>query len=113
MELKRLSQEKEELTKRLDIVASNIALLHKIADNGKADEELPSLSGATMEAMEALKRFTRAELAARIKHVYPEMEFNEGSVMKPVKKAMDEGHVSLAQRNQGSKKQAVYQWVDK
>jgi hypothetical protein len=108
--MKRLMEEKAELSKRLDIVAAGIALLHKISDNGKG-EILPPLGAAVDEAASSLKRFTRAELAERIKQLYPELEFNEGSVMKPLKKAVEGGKAKCVQPNQGNKKQAVYEWA--
>ena len=112
LEMKRLMQRKEELTRELDIVAAGIALLHKVSNNGN-EEVLPTLTVAANEAMEAMKRFTRTELAERVKHLYPEMEFNEASVVKPIKQAMAKGNVKLAQPSHGSKKQSLYEWLDK
>lgn len=111
LELKRLTSEKEELTRKLEILASNIAILHKVCDSGLGEENLPSLGSAVNEAMKGLKRFTRTELAERVKHLYPDLEFNEASVVKPVKNAMLRGQVKLAQPSQGNKRQAVYEWI--
>ena len=63
------------------------------------------------EAMRRLKRFTRKELADHVRHLYPELEFSDFSVVKPMKQSEALGHVKLVQPSQGNKKQAVYEWV--
>src|ERR1700758_2777534 len=90
VELKRLEQEKAELSKQLDIVSANIAILYKVAGNG-ADEVIPPLGQAATEAMKNLKRFNKAELAARVRHNHSTLEFSDASLGKPMKVALETG----------------------
>lgn len=111
LELKRLVEEKNDLVRKLEIIGSNIALLHKVSGNGNEDQSPPTLGVAALAAMQGLKRFTRTELADRIKHLYPGMEFNHASVVKPIKQAIEKAQVRVAQASQGNKRQSIYEWV--
>ena len=109
-ERQKLVTEKDQLLKNLEIVTSNIALLDKFCGSGKR-EPTPRLIDAAPQAMEAMKRFTRSELAERIKQEHPSLEFAEGSLGKPLTIALKAGRVKLVQPNLGSKTQAVYEWA--
>jgi hypothetical protein len=111
LEIDRLTQRKNELARELEIVASNLSVLHKVSENGH-EPPPPTLSVATVSVMQAMKRFSRTELAERIRHTYPDLEFNEGSVVKPIKKAMSDQKVRLVQESRGNKQQAIYEWVE-
>jgi hypothetical protein len=113
LEIEKLEQEKQELSRRLEIVASQIAVLHRVFGNGKPDEALPSLFKAATDMMATMKRFTRKELAARVRHVHTHLKFKDDSVAKPITSALTTGQIKQVQANQGNKSQAVYEWVEK
>lgn len=112
IELEKLEQEKHELTRKLEIVASNIAILHRISGNGKVEDELPSLFKAATEMMKTMRRFTRKELAERVRHVHAHLRFQDDSVAKPISSALAAHQIKQVQANQGNKSQAVYEWVE-
>jgi len=109
-EIERLTNEKNELTRKLEIVASNLSVLMKVYNNS-ANEVVPTLGVAALEAMKSLKRFTRRELTQRIQHTHPGIKFNEASVVKPIKNALKAGHIKMVVPNQGNKTQAIFEWV--
>jgi len=109
-EREKLAKEREELLKRVDHLTSNIALLDKYCGNGSR-EPTPRLIDAAAQIMKSMKRFTKGQLAERVKHEYSALDFNVKSIGKPLSVAIKTGKVKLIQPNLGSKTQAVYEWI--
>jgi hypothetical protein len=61
--------------------------------------------------MKAMKRFSRRELADRIKQEHPTVQFSEHSLSKPLSIAIKGGTVKMVKPNIGSKQQAIYEWI--
>src|SRR4051794_10981741 len=100
-ERRQLVEERINLDTRWKMNESNLALLGRLDQNGTAEPvTIITLMEAGETAMKALKRFTRSELAQRIRLDNPNLEFSEGSVVKPIKKGIDSRNVRMVQPHQ-------------
>ena len=72
-----------------------------------------NLKAAVFESMRVLGEFTERDLNARIRKLYPHIEFNVKSLRKPTRQARDDGSIRKIKEHQGNKSQAVWAWVNK
>jgi hypothetical protein len=119
VERKRLEGERQQLNEertrweaKWNTNQSNLALLDRLSGEDGAEDAPMTLIKAGVEAMKALKRFTRSQMVDRIRADYPDLQFSDSSVVKPIRRAMASRNVRMVQAHQGNKAQAIYEWSD-
>ena len=72
---------------------------------------VPPLKQIAVECMKLLGRFTVSQLDAEVRQRYPDADFVEKSLRRPMEAALKSQWLRKVQDNQGNKTQAVWEWV--
>jgi hypothetical protein len=118
----RITEEKRLIERRSELLDSMLASLRGLSDQPVAvggirteafhlDSPPIPLKEASRRAMMELERFTERQLASKVREKWPDLGFNDKSLRKPMKKAVEDGLIRQIQPNIGNKSQAIYEWI--